>query len=112
MAIPAVLGGLLKVGAGTARAGIRGAAKAGARSMIRGVANKRANSKIKVGSALVRRDGGGGRGGAIVPMSRSISDSSSSIVPAPKSEKSIAVSKSRKTREVKIRRYYSRFCSQ
>ena len=105
MAIPAVLGGLLKVGAGTARAGIRGAAKAGARSMIRGVANKGANSKIKdskikVGSALVRRDGGGGGRGAIVPMSKSISGSSSSIVSAPKSEKSIAVSKSKSILDV------------
>ncbi len=97
MAIPAVLGGLLKAGAGAARVGAKGMIT----SAVSNVGKKGAKNKIKAGSALVRRDGGGsGKGGAIVPIGRKIPTMSSSIVSAPKSEKSITVSKSKSILDV------------
>ena len=97
MAIPAVLGGLLKAGAGAARVGAKGMIT----SAVSNAGRKGAKNKIKAGSALVRRDGGGsGKGGAIVPIGKKIPTMSSSIVPAPKSEKSITVSKSKSILDV------------
>ena len=55
MAIPAVLGGLLKAGAGAARVGAKGMIT----SAVSNAGRKGAKNKIKAGSALVRRDGGG-----------------------------------------------------